>query len=125
MTKILGQLGEDLVARHYQDQGYRVIARNFIFPYGKQAGEIDLIVKRAKDLVFVEVKTRTGTGRFGTAFEAVNKSKQKRLIKTAKLFVHLNKQYTDYNLQIDVAGVDIDNLQEPVIIIPNAIEDPV
>lgn len=125
MTKTLGQLGEDLVAQHYQEEGYRVVARNFIFPYGKQAGEIDLIVLREKDLIFVEVKTRAGTGRFGTAFEAVNFAKQRRLIKTVKLFVHLNKQYADYNLRIDVAGVDVDNPTQPVIIIPNAIEDSV
>lgn len=118
----LGQRGEKLVARHYQDLGYKILARNFIFPKGKQVGELDLICSKDNELVFVEVKTRTNT-KFGTPFEAVDFYKQAKLVRTAKLYILLNPKYNKYNYRIDVAAVDIDNKQQPVIILTNAIGD--
>jgi len=49
-------------------------------------GEIDLIVRRAGELVFCEVKTRT-SDRFGTAAEAVTPAKQRRLRLLAARYV--------------------------------------
>ena len=45
-------------------------------------GEIDLVVRRGRLLVFSEVKTRSGD-RFGQPFEAVTASKQVRLRRLA------------------------------------------
>ena len=118
----LGQKGEDLVSEHYQKLGYKLLAQNFIFPRGKQTGEIDLIFQKDLELVFVEVKARR-SGRFGGPFESVNFSKQRKLVKTAKLYLALHPKLQNLNYRIDVAGVDVDNFPEPVIILPNAIED--
>ncbi|MBI2607255.1 MAG: YraN family protein [Candidatus Doudnabacteria bacterium] len=122
MTSNLGRAGEELTARHYEAQGYTLVAKNFRPPFGKQTGELDLIESKEKELVFVEVKTRSGT-KFGTPFDSVDKSKQKKLVTTAKIFLKLNPKFKDYNIRFDVAAVDIDNWQEPVIILMNAIED--
>ena len=122
MTKALGRQGEDLTAQHYAKQGYKLVERNYIFPYGKQVGEIDLIFEKNQELVFVEVKTRT-SAKFGGPFEAVDFYKQRKLVKTAKLFLRLFPKFREYNFRIDVAAVDIDNPTQPVIILMNAIED--
>lgn len=118
----LGQAGESLVARHYQGQGFKLLEKNYIFPRGRQIGEIDLIFQKDREIVFVEVKARSNN-KFGDPFEAVDLNKQRRLVKTAKLYLQLHPKFSDFNYRIDVAGVDIDNLNEPVIILSNAIED--
>ena len=118
----LGQQGEDLAASYYLNLGYKLIERNFKAPFGRQTGEIDLIVARDKELVFVEVKTRTNH-KFGSPFDAVDFYKQRKLVKTAKLFFLLHPKWRNCGYRIDVAAVDIDNKAEPVIILMNAIED--
>jgi putative endonuclease len=85
-------------------------------------GEIDLVVVRGNELVFVEVKTRSSST-FGDAFESVNYSKQRKLVKMAHLYLKLKPQLSDKDYRIDVAAVDIDNNQQPVIILTNAIDD--
>jgi len=118
----LGSRGEKLVAEHYKKLGYRVLNTNYIFPRGKQVGELDLVVQKNKELVFVEVKTRS-SNKFGTPFEAVNIYKQRKLVKMANLYLMIHPEFADYDYRIDVAAVDIDNSQNSVIILTNAIED--
>ncbi len=60
-VRALGAEGEDLAARWYEDHGYEVLERN----WRRREGEVDLIVRQGKTVVFCEVKTRT-TDRFGT-----------------------------------------------------------
>jgi putative endonuclease len=52
--RALGSLGESLAARHMEARGYEVIDRNFRTRYG----ELDLIARDRRWLVFCEVKTR-------------------------------------------------------------------
>jgi len=118
----LGQRGERLVEAKYKALGFKLLERNYIFPHGKQTGELDLVFVKSNELVFVEVKTRSGNS-YGTPFEAVDVNKQRKLVKTAKLYLRFHKQYQDYDYRIDVAAVDIDNKDNPVIILVNAIED--
>jgi putative endonuclease len=70
----LGARGEDLAAAWYERHGYEVLARN----WRCREGELDLVVQRGRELVFVEVKTRT-SDRFGLPAEAVTVRKQQRL----------------------------------------------
>ena len=119
---ISGQTGEDLACRYYQSLGYQLLDRNYIAPFGKQTGELDLVFQKDREIVFVEVKARSND-KFGGPFEAVNWSKQRKLVNIAKMYMHLHPQFADYNYRIDVAAADIDNVSEPVIILMNAIED--
>jgi len=120
----LGQIGEGIAAEHYRKLGLQIVTQNYVFRKGKQTGELDLIFlnSASRELVFVEVKTRRSKT-FGEAVESIDRSKQRRLVRTAKLFLHLHPEYQDFDYQIDVAIVDVDNLAQPVIIIPNAIDD--
>jgi putative endonuclease len=118
----LGKIGEDLVAEYYQKLGFRILDRNFKFSHGRQMGELDLVARKERELVFVEVKTRSNN-KFGTPFESVDIFKQRKLVKMVKLYVNLKPEFRELDYRIDVAAVDIDNPDNPVIILANAIED--
>jgi putative endonuclease len=62
------------VAAWYTGRGYAVLSRN----WRCREGELDLVVAREDDVVFCEVKTRSGSG-FGVPAEAVTAAKQRRL----------------------------------------------
>jgi putative endonuclease len=74
----LGRSGEDLAAQWYADHGYEILERN----WRRREGEVDLIVRRARTVVFCEVKTRS-SDRFGTGAEAVVAPKQRRIRRLA------------------------------------------
>ena len=70
----LGDAGERIAARHYEASGYDVVDRN----WRCREGELDLVLRRGRRLVFCEVKTRSSTA-FGAPAEAVTRAKQTRL----------------------------------------------
>jgi len=72
--KYLGDYGESLARRAYEQAGYAVLAQNW---HGR-AGEIDLVLERDGCVVVCEVKTRA-TERYGVPAEAVDWRKQRRL----------------------------------------------
>jgi len=101
-TKILGQEGEKIAARYLSKQGYQIIERNFRTRFG----EIDLIARKGKLLVFVEVKTRIGNEDFGQAEWAITKRKINQVRKMAE--VYLVKNRPDYqDLRIDAITIII------------------
>ena len=72
--RALGIAGEDAAAAWYEANGYEVVARNWTC----RDGELDLVVRRQRVIVFCEVKTRA-TNVFGSPAEAVNHVKRQRL----------------------------------------------
>ncbi len=77
----LGDRGENLAARELQKKGYRILNRNFKSPMG----EIDIIARDGKTLVFVEVKTRAADE--PTPEEQVNPTKMNQLTKAGKFYL--------------------------------------
>jgi putative endonuclease len=61
--RILGARGEELAARHLEARGLEIVARNFRTRYG----ELDLVARDERTLVFCEVKTRIARGPPGVA----------------------------------------------------------
>ena len=80
-----GRAGEDAALEMLLKNGFELVARN----YQTKFGEIDLIVKNERFLVFVEVKTRTKASRY-KGFVAVTSEKKQKIIKTALLFLREN-----------------------------------
>ena len=76
--RALGAEGEALAAQWYLDNGYEVLDRN----WRRREGELDLIVRHGKTVVFCEVKTRS-TDRFGSGVESVLEAKQRRIRRLA------------------------------------------
>ncbi|NJM43689.1 MAG: YraN family protein, partial [Brachymonas sp.] len=56
-TKTIGDGAEDAALRYLLSQGLTLVARNFKTP-GRGGGEIDLIMRDAGTLVFIEVRRR-------------------------------------------------------------------
>jgi putative endonuclease len=101
----LGAAGEDLAAAWYQRAGYEVVARN----WRCRDGELDLIVRDQRTLVFCEVKTRS-SDRFGVPAEAVTPAKQRRIRTLAAQFLR-ESRLSAPNLRFDVAAVLGDRLE--------------
>lgn len=82
-AKALGRLGERFAAAHLAEQGWHIVARN----YHTRFGELDLIcVDEHGQVVFVEVKTRSGMG-FGGPREAITANKQRHLRRAASMWM--------------------------------------
>jgi len=77
-----GALAEQLAARYLQQQGLKLIERN----YRSRFGEIDLIMKEGAELVFVEVRQRRNTD-FGGAAASIDDRKQQRIVRTAQQYL--------------------------------------
>ncbi len=103
----LGFRGEDLAARALERRGYAILARR----YRTRHGEIDIIAEDRGTLVFVEVKARTDD-EFGTAAEAVTASKQRRLLRMARLY--LATATVNRPCRFDVVAIMLDQ-GEPVV----------
>jgi putative endonuclease len=78
----LGRWGEEEAARYLLSRGMKILERNFRTP----VGEIDLIARHGKILVFAEVKTRRSNA-FGTPQEAVGAAKQRQIIRAAQWYL--------------------------------------
>lgn len=74
----LGRAGEEFAARYLCDKGYTILDRN----WRCGQGEIDIIARHQGEVVFVEVKTRSGL-KFGHPFEAITASKLARMNRLA------------------------------------------
>lgn len=83
IKKELGNIGEQIAVEYLEKNNYKILKRNF---YCKQ-GEIDIIAKESQEIVFVEVKTRSGID-FGQPSEAVNSVKLKHMYRVAKFFLY-------------------------------------
>ena len=78
----LGQWGEEQAVAFLRQQGLKILERNYRTP----VGEIDIVARNRKELLFVEVKTRRGTN-FGLPQEAVGPRKQQQIIRTAQWYL--------------------------------------
>ena len=77
-----GRLGEEYTLRFLEDDGYRIVERN----WHNSFGEIDLIAEKDGYLAFVEVRTRTA-GYLVEPVSTVNNQKRKRIIFGAQQFL--------------------------------------
>jgi putative endonuclease len=74
-----GARAEALAAEHLLRHGLTIVGRNFRTRFG----EIDLIARDGRTLVFVEVRMRSSE-RYGGAVESITATKRTRLIAAAR-----------------------------------------
>ncbi|MBO7253457.1 MAG: YraN family protein [Oscillospiraceae bacterium] len=84
-SKLLGAWGEAAAAEYLRKKHYKIVASSF----SSRFGEIDLIARNGKFLVFVEVKLRKSP-KFANAREHVDRGKQDRLRMTASIYLSQN-----------------------------------
>ena len=97
--QILGKYGEDLAAQYLNDCGYEILDRN----WRCSTGEIDLVAFHRGRYIFVEVKTRNGTG-FGHPFEAITSNKVSRMRKLVAQWCIANEK-AGVNVRLDAIAV--------------------
>jgi len=94
-----GDAGEELAAAWYLERGYVVLDRN----WRCREGELDLVLRRDRAVVFCEVKSRRTT-RFGTPAEAITREKKQRIRFLAARWLETAKP-RPAEIRFDVAAV--------------------
>ena len=100
----VGTFYEDVAVRYLEENGVEIIARN----YRCRLGEIDLIGRQGKVLIFFEVKYRKSTN-YGSSLQAVDVRKQKQIVRTAKYYLTYDR--SDSYIRFDVIGIDNDRVE--------------
>lgn len=98
--RTLGKQKEMLAAQFLKEQGYEILEENFYSHFG----EIDLIARDDRYLVFVEVKYRKSAAG-GYPSEAVNTGKQKRIYRTAEYYLYKKGIAADTPCRFDVVSI--------------------
>jgi putative endonuclease len=106
----LGTLGEQAAAEFYERRGATVVDRNWRIA----RGELDLVVREGRALVFVEVKTRR-SHRFGLPVEAITPAKAARLRRLAGAWLQAHPDTRAASLRLDIASVTFDGAGAPVV----------
>jgi putative endonuclease len=95
----LGKRGEDLACEELERRGYVILDRRF----RTRCGELDIVARDGKTLVFIEVKARSGSS-FGSPFEAVTSQKRQRLSAMAESYL-LVRRLSGVACRFDVVSI--------------------
>jgi putative endonuclease len=96
-----GETAERRACRHYRLRGYRILGTNV------RAGrnELDLVVRRGRRLVFVEVKEKTGPA-FGHALEMIDAEKRRRLGRAAGAWLAAHPEAAGLSVAFEAVAVE-------------------
>ncbi|MBN1149792.1 YraN family protein [candidate division WOR-3 bacterium] len=99
-----GLFGENIAVEYLKKKGYNVIKRNF--RQGK--AEIDIIARRKKTAVFVEVKTRSGES-WDKDLEAWRGKQKMTFLHAVKAYLVENKLWGKVDVRLDLICVDLES----------------
>jgi putative endonuclease len=109
----VGNTAENIAKKFLQKNQLKLVKANYLSKFG----EIDLIMLDTSSndeiLVFIEVRFRTSDN-FTTSVESIDINKQKKIIKTAQIFLQQNPKYADNICRFDAVGVE-NSLKSPTI----------
>lgn len=88
---LLGEEGEKIAVSFLKSKGYIIYQTNWRF--GKL--EIDIIAEDGRELIFIEVKSRSSE-KYGRPEEAIDDSKELAILNAADIYVR------NFNLEIEV-----------------------
>lgn len=111
-----GKQGEEIAVLHLRKLGYRILERNYRCPLG----EIDIVAKDGKAIVFVEVKSRK-TEEFGEPEQAVGKAKQRKMSLLSLYYLAQNRR-SPKDARFDVVAVKMLPSGTEVKLIRNAFD---
>lgn len=96
---ILGQKGEQVALEYLENQGYKILERNF----SCRQGEVDIIALDNDYIVFFEIKSRTSI-EYGLPSEAVTNEKIKHILQVASYYLY-KYHLENANTRVDVIEV--------------------
>ena len=102
-AKNLGFAGEKIAEDFLRNKKYEILEKNFTVC----GGEIDIIARLGKILVFVEVKTRTGKT-FGSGDESMNGLKKMRIAHAIQRYLDKIAENEDPDYRVDLIEIDLD-----------------
>ncbi len=105
----LGKRGEDLACAELRRRGYEILARR----YRTRKGEIDIVARDGRTIVFVEVKARA-TACFGSPAEAVTPWKQARIGRMAAEYLSRHGGF-ERACRFDVVSILVPEKGSPVV----------
>lgn len=108
-NKEKGNLGEEIVKNYLEENNCKILCRNFQSNFG----EIDIIFRDKNELVFAEIKSRTGI-EYGFPAESVNKIKENHILNTARYFLYKTGLLNQY-IRFDVIEVYLFKSKAPLI----------
>ena len=111
-----GKKSENLAVWYLKKIGYKIIEQNYRTPLG----EIDIIAKEKKTIVFVEVKSRRSI-RYGNPKWAVTPKKQRKISMVALQYLKSIRQ-TDAKARFDVVAITSNRDEPRIEIVKNAFE---
>ena len=111
-----GAWGEDRAAEFLAREGYRILERN----YRCSLGEMDIIAREGRTVVFVEVKTRSSE-RFGPPQAAIGPHKQRRMTAIALCYLKAHG-LLGTTARFDVAAVSLGEGKEKITLYRNAFD---
>lgn len=79
-------------------KGYMPIGSNVVTGRGTGAGEIDLIMRKGKTLIFIEVKKRKS---YVKGLEAITIENQMRVVRASAAFLKRNPIFQSYRIRYD------------------------
>lgn len=93
-----GRTGEAIAASFLRLKGYRILARRVRTP----VGEIDLVVRKAGIVAFVEVKARKQAG---VALASVPPASWQRIARAAEYWMARRPAYADHGWRYDLIAI--------------------
>jgi putative endonuclease len=103
---LTGPEAEELACQYLQDQGLRLLKRNF----RTNRGEIDLIMQDKSCVVFVEVRFRRSS-RYGSAEESISPGKCRRLNAAALAYLQQSAQWGNTQARFDAVAISPNSSQ--------------
>ena len=94
----IGIEAENIVANYLTNLGYEVLARRYKTKYG----EIDLIARDGKEIVFIEVKYRKN---INDCYEAISERQISRIRNAAELYLAANN-FDNFPVRFDAIFCD-------------------
>ena len=96
----LGRRSEEIAAAFLAARGLRILHRNF----RRRFCELDLVAQDGKDLVIVEVRSRS-TSAYGGAIASIDSRKKQRVIRAAQMLLQRYKAMARLRVRFDVVLV--------------------
>lgn len=94
-----GRAAEEAAASYMEQQGWLIVERNWTC----RSGELDIIAEKEGILLFVEVRSRSGTG-YGLPAESIDGRKIQQVRRTAEVYLH-RFGISDRQIRFDAVAV--------------------
>ncbi|MHA0855945.1 YraN family protein [Paenibacillus sp. CMAA1364] len=97
-----GAAGEEHAAIYLEEQGYKIVDRN----WRCRSGEIDIVARKEDSLIIVEVRSQSGRSRFGIPAESVNTRKINQVRQTTEVYLLYKKMnIASVRVRFDVIAI--------------------